>query len=78
MSTKLKNSLQKGAQIVGNYSLDSLKDKFPQISFDGLELNEDEDIIFDRALSYDGLGLGGKVKIGNKSYFILSSEYGVA
>lgn len=78
MSTELKKSLQKGAQIVGNYSLDSLKDKFPQISFDGLELNEDEDIIFDRALSYDGLGLGGKVKIGNKSYFILSSEYGVA
>lgn len=78
MNGTLKRSLNKGDQIVGNYSLDSLKDRFPNISFDGLELNENEDIIFDRAISYNGLGLGGKIIIGDKSYFILSNEYGVA
>ena len=73
----LKKALEKGDIIVGNYTLSDLKNRFPGVSFDGVEneLEDDEQIIFDRALYYDGVGLGGKLIIGKNKYFVINNEY---
>lgn len=74
----LAKRLLSGQTVVGNETIDTLKNKFPQLSFDDAKLEDKEGIILDTAQSYNGVGFGGKTTINGKSYFIIDgSEYSV-
>lgn len=60
-------------RVVGNYTLDMLCQKFPKVKIDG-NLKTNEEIIYSKDLNLEGVGLGGKLVIGNQSIFIISDE----
>lgn len=70
---KLINSLLKGEELIGNSSLDGLTEIYPTCDFNGLSLENDEDVLFVRHFNYMGVGFGGKIKVGNKNFFIIKN-----
>ena len=68
-------AIQEGKNLVGNCTLNQLSQKYPFCKFNDLELNNDEDILFVSKFEYEGIGFGGKIKIGDKSFFIIKNGY---